>query len=330
MKIIIPMAGLGKRLRPFTLTTPKPLIKIAGKSIVQRLVEKIINVTNEPITDVAFILGDFPDDVKINLELISKQLHFNAHFFYQKQALGTAHAISQASELLQGKLIVAFADTLFNAFFKIDDSKDVVIWTKKVDNPQNYGVVIKENSNIVAFSEKPQKFVSDEAIIGIYYFKNSQLLKNKLDFILNNDISVNGEYQLTDALQYLLDDGLTFISQTVDDWMDCGNKDILIKTASQVLLDLNEEVDKKYFYKNIIIEPVYIGSNVVLNNCLIGPNVTIEDNAIIENSIIDNSMILNSATINNSRFTNSIVGNFASVNFSLPEIAVGDYDKILL
>lgn len=330
MKIIIPMAGLGKRLRPFTLTTAKPLIKIAGKSIVQRLVEKIINVSNESVTDVAFILGNFPDDVKINLESISKHLNFNPHFFYQKQALGTAHAIAQAAELLEGKVIVAFADTLFNASFKIDDSKDVVIWTKKVDNPQDYGVVIKENNSIVSFSEKPKKFVSDEAIIGIYYFKNSQLLKNKLDFILNNDISVNGEYQLTDALQYLLDDGLTFISQTVDDWMDCGNKDILIKTASQVLLDLNEEVDKKYSHNNLIIEPVYIGKNVKLSNCVIGPNVTIEDNAFIEKSIIDNSMILDSAKVENSRFTNSIVGNFASVKFTLPEIAVGDYDKILL
>ncbi|MBN2664714.1 MAG: hypothetical protein JXR68_13780 [Bacteroidales bacterium] len=329
MKIIIPMAGLGKRLRPFTLTTAKPLIKIAGKSIVQRLVEKIINVSNDDVTDVAFILGDFPEDVKINLISISNELNFNVHFFFQKQALGTAHAIAQASELLEGKVIIAFADTLFNASFKIDESKDVIIWTKKVDNPQNYGVVIKENSRIVAFKEKPQTFISDEAIIGIYYFKNSNLLKYKLDYILNNGISVNGEYQLTDALQFLLDDGLNFISQIVDDWMDCGNKDILIKTASKVLQALETVIESVYKTNNIIIEPVFIGKNVQLNNCIVGPNVSIEDNSIVQNSIIDNSMILSSAKVNNARFTNTIIGNFSNVKFNIAELAVGDYDEIL-
>jgi len=328
MKIIIPMAGMGKRLRPFTLTTAKPLIKIAGKSIVQRLVEKIINVTNEDVTDVGFILGDFPESVNDELSIIASDLGFNTHFFYQKEALGTAHAIAMANDLLQGKVVVAFADTLFNASFNIDTDKDVVIWTKQVANPESYGVVIKEGSKITAFHEKPQEFVSDEAIIGIYYFKDGGLLKDKLNYILDNKLLVNGEYQLTDALQFLLDDGLNFISQVVDDWMDCGNKDILINTTAKVLESLDISNTSQNIDNSVIIPPVYIGKDVKISNSVIGPYVSIEDNSCVYNSIIKSSMLLNSANIDNANFSNSIIGNFAKLYIKLAEFSVGDYDEI--
>lgn len=327
MKIIIPMAGMGKRLRPFTLTTPKPLIKIAGKSIVHRLVEKIINVTNEKVTDVAFVLGDFPITVNNELTLVANELNFKPHFVYQKEALGTAHAIYQANNLLSGKVVVAFADTLFNASFNIDVKQDVVIWTKKVPNPEQYGVVLKNDNVITGFKEKPKKFISDEAIIGIYYFKNAELLNEKIKFLLDNKITVSGEYQLTNALQNLLDDGLGFSSQIVDDWMDCGNKNILLQTTAKVLESLPADKQKNYS-NNIFIEPVYIGKNVKLNNSVIGPNVTIEDNSVIDSSIIKNSMVLSNACIETVVINNSIIGNFSSLKFNYKEFSLGDYDEV--
>ncbi len=329
MKIIIPMAGMGKRLRPFTLTTAKPLIKIAGKSIVQRLVETIISVSDEKVTDVAFILGDFPLSVNADLTKVAENLGFKAHFVYQKEALGTAHAIYQAKFLLKDKVIVAFADTLFDASFKISSEKDVVIWTKKVENPENYGVVVKNSNDLItAFYEKPKNFISDEAIIGIYYFKEGDLLLSKLEMMMNEKIIVNGEYQLTDALQMLLDDKLQFASQSVDEWLDCGNKDLVLNTMSYVV---NNFIEKSNFVNsgnNVIIEPVYIGQNVEINNSVIGPNVCVEDNSIVKNSIIKDTILLENVQVENANLSTSILGNNSKLTQKSLNIAAGDFDEI--
>ena len=330
MKIIIPMAGVGKRLRPFTLTTPKPLLKIASKSIVRRLVEKIISVTSEKVTEVGFIIGDFPESVVNDLHDIGKHLDFKVNIYVQDVALGTAHALSFAKQMMFDNVIVAYADTLFDANFKINNESDVVIWTKKVDNPENYGVVIKnEKSFITEFYEKPVEFVSDEAIIGIYYFKDSKILADKIHYIMTNDIRGNNEYQLTDALQMMLDDGLVFKSQTVDNWLDCGNKDILIRTAGYVLqhFDVQSNLDAKK-NNSVIIEPVYLGDNVVLNNCVLGPNVSVEDNSVLTNVIAKNSIISSNSRLSNIVFENSMFGNNSSFFQSIKILDVGDYDKI--
>lgn len=328
MNIIIPMAGIGKRLRPFTLTTHKPLIKIAGKSIVTWLIEKLAKVTKSKITDVGFIIGDFPEEVIVMLKEIGTQFNFNVHIFYQTEALGTAHAISFAKSLLKGEVIVAFADTLFDADFEISYNSDVVIWTKVVSNPQLYGVVIKDSENkVITFSEKPKEFVSDEAIIGIYYFKNSELLSQKIDFLLDNKIVVNNEYQLTDVLQMMLDDGLKFLSQNVTEWLDCGNKDLLINTMSYVCKNFVTNSNILELNNSLVIEPVYIGKNVNLKNSIVGPNVSIENNSTIENSIISNSIVLENCKIINANLHNSMVGNYVEFSNSIQNLDLGDYTK---
>jgi len=329
MNIIIPMAGVGKRLRPFTLTTHKPLIKIAGKSIVSWLIEKLTKVTKSKITDVAFIIGDFPEDVVIMLKEVGKLYDFIVHIFYQKEALGTAHAISIAKSLLVGEVIVAFADTLFDADFEISYNSDVVIWTKVVENPQLYGVVIKDSDkNVIAFKEKPKEFISNEAIIGIYYFKNSELLASKINYLLSNNIVVNGEFQLTDVLQMLLDDGLKFTSQNVNEWLDCGNKDLLINTMAYVCQNFETNSNSPKSENSILIQPVYIGKNVNLKNSIIGPNVSIEDNTTISNSFISNSIILENCNILNANFKNTMIGNYVEFNNISQNLDLGDYTKI--
>jgi glucose-1-phosphate thymidylyltransferase len=329
MKIIIPMAGAGKRLRPFTLTTPKPLLKLAGKTIVQRLVEKITSLISEKVTDVGFIVGNIPADVIQDLHNIGTQLNFKTHIFYQEEALGTAHAINFAKDLLKGNVIIAYADTLFEADFKLDSESDVVIWTKKVSNPELYGVVVKDGDFIKSFYEKPKTFISDEAIIGIYYFKNGELLRDKIDYILYNNVLENNEYQLTNALQMMLDDGLVFTSQTVKDWLDCGNKELVLNTMFHLLNSNQYETSNQYISENsVVIQPSFIGKNVKLTNSIVGPNVSIEDNAEITNSVITNSIIYNSAKVINSNVTNSINGNFSVIE-SIPKVlALADYDNI--
>jgi len=179
MKIIIPMAGKGKRMRPHTLTVPKPLINVAGKPIVQRLVEDITKVCGEKVDEIAFIIGpDFGKEVEENLIKIAQSQGAKGTICYQEKALGTAHAIMCAKESISGKTVVAFADTLFKADFVMDTNQEGVIWVQGIEDPRQFGVVkVNEAGVITDFVEKPETFVSNLAIIGIYYFKDGDNLK---------------------------------------------------------------------------------------------------------------------------------------------------------
>src|SRR5581483_5997999 len=202
MKIIVPMAGMGKRMRPHTLTVPKPLIPIAGKSIVQRLVEDITKVCGEKVEEVAYVVGRFGKEAEDSLVKVAESLGAKGSIHYQDEPLGTAHAIMCAKEALDGKVVVAFADTLFKADFTIDTGKDGIIWVSKIEDPRQFGVVkLDENDVITDFIEKPQTFVSDLAIIGIYYFKDGAYLRSELQYLLDNNIMEKGEFQLTNALE---------------------------------------------------------------------------------------------------------------------------------
>jgi len=202
MKLIIPMAGRGTRLRPHTLTIPKPLIPIAGKPIVERLVEDLVSVCNEKVDEIAFIIGDFGKEVESQLIAIAERLGAKGTICVQEEKLGTAHAVLCAQDALQGNVIVAFADTLFRADFKLDSSQDGIVWVKQVDNPSAFGVVKYDSNDVITdFVEKPETFVSDLAIIGIYYFKDGENLRNELQYLIDNDIRIKGgEFGLTDAL----------------------------------------------------------------------------------------------------------------------------------
>ena len=187
------MAGRGSRLRPHTLTIPKPLIPIAGKPIVQRLVEDISNVCKEKVDEIAFIIGDFGKEVETNLISIAESLGAKGSIYFQEEALGTAHAILCAKESLKGNIVVAFADTLFKADFKLDNSSDGIIWVKQIENPSAFGVVkLNSADEIIDFVEKPDTYVSNLAIIGIYYFKSGEQLCNELEYLIDNDIKEKG------------------------------------------------------------------------------------------------------------------------------------------
>ena len=335
MKIIVPMAGRGSRLRPHTLTVPKPLIPIAGKPIVHRLVEDIAKVLNDKIEEIAFIIHEsFGKQVEKDLVAIAEKLGAKGTICYQNEALGTAHAILCAKESMSGPIVVAYADTLFRADFNLDKTADSVIWVKRVDDPSAFGVVqLNDKNEIVDFVEKPKEFVSDLAIIGIYYFKSGEALREELEFLLDNNIIKGGEYQLTDALENMKQKGMRFVPGTVDEWMDCGNKNVTVETNTRMLGFLEKEKEN-FISDNItidnstIIPPCYIGSNVVLKNATIGPNVSLGDNSVVENATIKNSLIQTNATIKNATLDNAMIGNFASYNGEHTSISIGDYSVL--
>ncbi|NQZ78618.1 MAG: nucleotidyltransferase family protein, partial [Ekhidna sp.] len=236
MNLIIPMAGKGKRLRPHTLTTPKPLIPIAGKPIVQRLVEDIAEVTPEKIEKIGFVIGDFDDEIKDQLNRIAEGAGAEAYFFTQEVAEGTAHAVACANEILEGKVTVAFSDTLFRADFQLNPEDDGIIWTKQIEDPSAFGVVKTNDDGIITdFVEKPKDFVSDQAIIGIYYFRKGEDLREEIDYLIKNNIRGGGEFQLTMALENLKSKGTKFTIGTVREWLDCGNKGITVESNSKYL-----------------------------------------------------------------------------------------------
>jgi glucose-1-phosphate thymidylyltransferase len=323
------MAGMGKRMRPHTLTTPKPLIPIAGKSIVQRLVEDIAKVCSEKIDEVAFIIGNFGKETEENLMKIAADLGAKGSIHYQEEALGTAHAILCAKEVLDGKVIVAFADTLFKTDFKLDHTQDGIIWVQKVEDPKQFGVVKLNKQNVITdFVEKPETFVSDLAIIGIYYFKDGKNLRTELEYLIDNNIKDKGEYQLTNALENMKNKGLQFTSGKVTEWLDCGNKDSTVYT-NQRILEFNKDtsmISKTHnSFNSVIIHPCYIGENVSLINSIVGPHVSIGDNSVIEDSVVKNSIVQTNSKIAYANIHNSMFGNHVYYKSHRSELSLGDY-----
>lgn len=333
MKIIVPMAGMGKRMRPHTLTVAKPLIPIAGKPIVQRLVEDIVKVCQDKVDEIAYIIHpSFGKATEENLVKVAESLGAKGTIHYQSEALGTAHAILCAKEALIGNVVVAFADTLFRADFKLDNSAEGIIWVKQIEDPRQFGVVkLNANGDITDFVEKPEHFVSDLAIIGIYYFKDGEYLCRELQYLLDNDIRDKGEYQLTNALENMQKKGTLFKPGTVNDWLDCGNKAITVQT-NQRYLDFigNDSLVSNTVKKtnSVIIQPSYVGENVVLENAIIGPHASIGDNTTIKNAVISNSIVQTNSLIANQIITNSMVGNHVSLVGKPLDVSMGDYTTV--
>lgn len=332
------MAGRGSRLRPHSLTVPKPLIPVAGQPIVHRLVRDIAKVLKQPIEEVAFVLGDpafFGDDVVLSLQDLAESLGAKASIYRQDQPLGTGHAIMCAKPSLQGPAVIAYADTLIRAEFDLDPDADSVIWTKQVNNPEAYGVVkLNEANQITELVEKPQEFVSDQAVIGIYYFKDVGVLKQKLQQVLDENVMNGGEYQINDGIKRMMAEGKVFKTGTVDEWMDCGNKAITVETNSKMLHFLQADGEEILISKSVqlenatIVEPCFIGSNVRLKNTTIGPNVSIGNDCIIENSTVKNSLIQTNTTIKNANLDNAMIGNHVIYDGNFKSISIGDYSVL--
>ena len=325
------MAGRGSRLRPHTLTIPKPLMPVAGKPIVHKLVEDITKVSTEKVEEIAFIIGDFGAETEKQLIEIAESLGAKGSVYHQEEALGTAHAILCAGDSLDGNVVVAFADTLFKADFTLNTEDDGIIWVNQIDNPSAFGVVkLDEDGTITDFVEKPKEFVSDLAIIGIYYFKDGKNLKNELQYLIDNDIKENGEFQITNVLENMKSKGAKFKTGEVSAWMDCGNKNVTVETNQRVLDFEGKSIIEGSFNNNnsVIIEPCFIGDNVTLTNSVIGPHVSVGNNTTIVNSVIDNSIIQNHAHIEKGNMTNSMIGNYAKITGISQDLSVGDYTEM--
>lgn len=341
MNIIVPMAGWGSRLRPHTLTVPKPMIKIAGKSIVEHLVDNLLMVCPEKVQHIAFIIRkDFGLLVEDELANIATKHQTDFSIHYQEEPLGTAHAIYCAKDYLKGNVIVAFADTIFKAYFKINTEKDGVIWVQKIKDPSAFGVVkLNATGEITDFVEKPKEFVSDLAIIGVYFFKHGELLRTEIAYILDNNLKEKGEFQLTNALENMKQKGAIFVPGEVEEWLDCGNKDATVYSNQRILEILNNN-NTPLISKNIklvntqIIEPCFIDQEVELTNCVIGPHVSIGKNTKMEDVTISNSMVQQNTVIKHKKIHQSMIGSYVQITGTsvdreqTSEYSIGDYNVL--
>ncbi len=331
MKIIIPMAGKGSRLRPHTLTVPKPLISVAGKPIVQRLVEDLATSYNGLIEEVAFITGEYGEDVERHLISIAQSIGAKGTIYKQDVPLGIAHAIGCAAASLSGNLIVAFADTLFKANFHFNPKEDGIIWTQKVDDPSSFGVVKIDMNNIITdFVEKPKNFISNLAIVGIYYFNDGDVLRKEINYLIENDIKLRGEYQLTSVLDNMKNNGTRFRTASIEEWIDCGNKEAVVH-ANKRMLDIkrNEKLhaDSAQIINAVVIPPCFIGKNAIIKDSVIGPYVSVGNNSVINESIIVNSVIGEETVIKDATMSNSMIGNYVEYKGHKSELSISDYSK---
>lgn len=331
MKLIVPMAGRGTRVRPHSHVTPKPLLSVRGRSIVERIVDTFSRVLPAPPDDGVFVLGpDFGSEIRDQLAELCDERGITPHFPVQEEALGTAHAVACAEGHLHGEGVVVFADTLFELTREVTlGDADVVAFVREVEDPRRFGIAVRDGETVTELVEKPDDPVSNEALIGIYYIRELAKIKEGIDYLIDNDLKgAGGEYQLTDALDHRLQEGDVFTTANVDAWMDCGTIPALLDTTGRVLERESDDLDQGTVEDSVVHEPVYIGPDATVENAVVGPYVSIEEGATVAGSVIRNSIVFAEGRVENALLTDSVIGRHAEVKQNVQTINVGDHSQM--
>ncbi len=319
------MAGRGTRLRPQTLTTPKPLIEVAGKTIIERIVNIVENKIDGVIDNIGFVIDQPNKKTENMLKLIGKKNKTKAHIFYQHKAEGTAHAIYCAKKILKGPTLIIFADTLFETEdLSFSKDSDGHILVKEVKNPSAYGVVrLNNNGEIIEFIEKPKSNISNLAIVGIYYFKEGLFVAKEIESILEKKIMIHGEYQITTVLENLKNKKKVFTPHKIKEWFDFGTPMNLLNSHKEIL---KRECFKEKKFKNTKIKPpCCIADDVIIEDSTIGPNVSVGKGTTIKSSSIQNTIIQSNSKIIGAKLQCSIIGNNVEYKQSFTSVNIGDY-----
>ncbi len=326
MKAIIPVAGFGTRMRPHTLTHPKVLLPVADRPMIAHIVDKIIA---DGIDELIFVVGYFGEKVE---EFIRQNYKVKASFIEQKEFLGLGHAIYTAADFLNDEpIFIVLGDTIYDVELKpILKSKTSSLGVKTIEDPRRFGIAVLDKQGFITkLVEKPKKPVSNLTLVGLYYFQNGSILKKVLSELIEKNIRTKNEYQLTDAIQLMIDQGEKISTFNVKGWYDCGKPETLLETTGIILQ--RDFSRKKYEYKNVIIHPpVYIHESVKIEKSIVGPNVSVAANTQITNCIISNSIIGPDVKLKNINITDSIVGNQASVTGKSKSLNLGDFSEILI
>jgi glucose-1-phosphate thymidylyltransferase len=321
MRAIIPVAGVGSRLRPQTYSIPKVLLNVAGKPIIGHILDKIIEAGFDEATIVVGYLGEMVKDYAL------KNYKIKFDFVEQEELLGLGHAIYLSRHTFSSDpILIILGDTIFDVnLTSMIENQQTQIGVKYVDDPRRFGVAETTDGYISHLVEKPEKPKSNLAVVGLYYIKQPDLLMECLKDMIKNNTRTKNEFQLTDALQMMIERGEKMKTFLVEGWFDCGKPETLLST-NQHLLGYQPIPSPR---KGVVIQPpVFISEKAMVSNAIIGPNATIADNAVIENSIIRNSIISEGATVVNSLLEESLIGANAVVRSNYKRINIGDSSEL--
>jgi glucose-1-phosphate thymidylyltransferase len=315
MNIIIPVAGEGTRLKPHTHTVPKCLLYVAGKPILGHILDRFKDLN---ISKLVIVLGSKGDAII----QFCKKYSYNFRFVNQSKRLGLGHAIYTGAQGLKGATMVLLGDTIIDYDFKNLCNRHInTLAVKEVAEPKRFGIVEVKGNNVLNLVEKPRKPKSNLAITGLYFFQRIEKVHKAIAYIMRKGIKLKGEYQLTDALKYLLKNGEEFKVIKIDKWFDCGTAAALIETNRHLLKKTHHFKKRK---KTIILSPVYIHNSANILNSIIGPNVSINENVTIKNSIIKNSIINSNAIVENTLLSESIIGEKAIAKGGFKRLNMSD------
>jgi glucose-1-phosphate thymidylyltransferase len=321
MKAVIPVAGIGKRLRPHTFTIPKALLNVAGKPILGHIVDSLIGMG---VTEIIPIIGYKGDLIRGYLD---QTYDMPISYVVQEEQKGIAHAVSLTREFAdKSELIIILGDTIIKTDFKnIPSAGEYVLGVREVEDPSRFGICDVEDGIITGIVEKPDEPKSNLALIGLYYFKDSGGLFEACQSIIEREITTKGEYQITDALQLMIENGTRFKPYHIDGWFDCGKVETLLET-NRTLLDEMEPDDGRE--GSIIIQPCFIAKNSIVENSIIGPYVTIAEKSEIRHCIIENSILNEGSVLENVILRESVVGAYAEVTGRASSLNVSDHSQI--
>lgn len=322
MRAVIPVAGIGTRLKPHTYTTPKVLLNVGGKPMLGHILDKLLE---EGVYKSTFVIGHLGEQIK---EYVTKEYpSIKADFIEQEKMEGLGHAIYTAIPTFDDKeIFIILGDTVFDVYLKdVFKNKQSALGVKKVDDPSRFGVAVLENGYIKKLIEKPTTSVSNLALVGLYYIANSDALIKSLNNLVEKDIRTKGELQLTDALQMMLDDGEKVKTFDVDGWYDCGKPETLLST-NKFLLDKKSTTKK--FENAVIVPPVYIADDAKVDSSVIGPYATIDKGCVIKESVIKNSIVGANSQVSKAMLNNSIIGNNTIVKGAFKRLNIGDSTEI--
>jgi glucose-1-phosphate thymidylyltransferase len=324
MKVIIPLAGKGTRLRPHTHVTPKPMMKVAGKPVMSYILDDLKKLGG--IDQIIYITGHLKEKVE---EFARSAIDVPSVFIEQKVQDGTAGAVALAREYVAEPVLIIFVDTIFDADLSVVKTTDAdgIIWVKEVEDYQRFGVVVTgSDGNMTRIVEKPETPISRSANIGLYYIKNWKLLFEGIDHVLASPTN-QGEYYLTDAFQYMIDKGAKIKVIDVEGWYDAGKIETMLET-NYTMLSKGHSRRPDSLDGSTIVDPVYIEENVTLKKSIIGPNVSIGAGSVIEGSELSHTIVGTGARITNSKLTKSLVGDEAQLEGVNGEVTVGDHSEV--
>lgn len=325
--IAIPMAGLGTRMRPQTWSKPKPLIHLAGRTVLDYVLDQFQSIPRFKDARFVLILGPNQDEQVIPY-MEKNHSDKEVHYVIQEEMRGQSHALYLAKEYLQGLMLMAFSDTLIESdlSFLDDEPLDGVAWVKQVPDPRRFGVAeVNENGLISRLIEKPKEMDNNLVVVGFYYFKNGNKLMRAIEQQIKEKIALNEEYFLADAINLMIKDGALMRVQPVNIWLDAGKPGALLETNRHLLENGNDNSSEAAKRKNVtILPPVYIHPNADIKNCVIGPHVSISKGAVIEDTVLKNSIVEQDAIITNMVLEDSLIGRTAAVRGRAETMNIGD------